>query len=185
MDCHEAGRSISTLMSNELFHNDAYNFETKDELLSAINAFLDESIVLPPGNWDNSNLLNIQEIADIRRRKKERKEATQQIKKVESEKNMTKQEEAEKIPETEEKVYDPNDPMQRAPYCFGGMINDIKRRAPHYLSDFKVNNFVFATFFFCLYCGSFKGQLISKGNFGAFKSTIKPAKFCKVFCPSL
>ena len=177
MDCHEAGRSISTLMSNELFHNDAYNFETKDELLSAINAFLDESIVLPPGNWDNSNLLNIQEIADIRRRKKERKEATQQIKKVESEKNMTKQEEAEKIPETEEKVYDPNDPMQRAPYCFGGMINDIKRRAPHYLSDFKVNNFVFATFFFCLYCGSFKGQLISKGNFGAFKSTKKPAKF--------
>jgi len=137
MDCHEAGRSISTLMSNELFHTDAYNFETKDELLKAINDFLDESIVLPPGNWDNSNLLNIQEIADIRRKKKERKEANQQIKKVESEKNMTKQEEAEKIPETEEKVYDPNDPMQRAPYCFGGMINDLKRRAPHYLSDFK------------------------------------------------
>ena len=141
MDCHEAGRSISTLMSNELFHNDAYNFETKDELLRAINAFLDESIVLPPGNWDNSNLLNIQEIADIRRKKKERKEANQQIKKVESEKNMTKQEEAEKIPETEERVYDPNDPMQRAPYCFGGMINDLKRRAPHYLSDFRVKNF--------------------------------------------
>ena len=110
--------------------------------MRAINAFLDESIVLPPGNWDNSNLLNIQEIADIRRKKKERKEANQQIKKVESEKNMTKQEEAEKIPENEEKVYDPNDPMQRAPYFFGGMINDLKRRAPHYLSDFRVKNFV-------------------------------------------
>ena len=110
--------------------------------MRAINAFLDESIVLPPGNWDNSNLLNIQEIADIRRKKKERKEANQQIKKVESEKNMTKQEEAEKIPETEEKVYDPNDPMQRAPYIFGGMINDLKRRAPHYLSDFRVNDFL-------------------------------------------
>ena len=144
MDCHEAGRSISTLMSNELFHNDAYNFETKDELLKAINDFLDESIVLPPGNWDNKNLLNIQEIADIRRKKKERKEANEQIKKVESEKNMTKQEEAEKIPENEEKVYDPNDPMQRAPYCFGGMINDLKRRAPHYLSDFRVK-------IFCMY----------------------------------
>ena len=33
--------------------------------------------------------------------------------------------------------YDPNNPLMRAPYVFGGLINDLKRRAPHYLSDFK------------------------------------------------
>ena len=30
-----------------------------------------------------------------------------------------------------------------------------------------------------------KGQLISKGLLGVFKSTKKPTKFCKDFCPSL
>merc|ERR1739838_991451 len=74
MDCHETGRSISTLMSNELFHNSAYGITDKEELLRAINEFLDESIVLPPGNWDNSNLLSIQEIQEMRQRKKEHQE---------------------------------------------------------------------------------------------------------------
>ena len=33
--------------------------------------------------------------------------------------------------------YDPNDPMSKAPHIFGGVVNDLKRRFPHYLSDFK------------------------------------------------
>ena len=47
-----------------------------------------------------------------------------------------KESEEKKI-EPETQPYDPNDPMQRAPYVFGGLINDLKRRFPHYLSDFK------------------------------------------------
>ena len=39
--------------------------------------------------------------------------------------------------EKKEEPYDPNNPMMRAPYVFGGLINDLKRRFPHYLSDFK------------------------------------------------
>ena len=68
----------------------------------------------------------------MRQRKKERQEDAERLKKVESEKNM-KEVEAEKANEIIEKVWDPNDPMQRAPYFFGGMINDVKRRAPHFL----------------------------------------------------
>ena len=33
--------------------------------------------------------------------------------------------------------------------------------------------------------GNTKGQLISKGNFGVFKSTKKQRNFCKDFCPNL
>ena len=134
MDCHETGRSFSTLMSNELFHNSAYGIDSKEQLLTAITDFLDESVVLPPGDWASEKLLSITEIQEMRRRKKERKEG---LENVQSEKNMAKQEEAEKEKEAEENVYDPDDPMQRAPYLFGGMINDLKRRAPHFISDFK------------------------------------------------
>jgi len=88
MDCHETGRSISTLMSNELFHNSAYGITDKEELLRAINEFLDESVVLPPGDWANEKLLSIQEIQEMRRRKKEHKEEAEQMKKVESAKKM-------------------------------------------------------------------------------------------------
>ena len=65
MDCHEVGRSISSLMSNDRFHNNAYGIESKDELLKAINDFLDESLVLPPGDWASSKLLSIQEITGL------------------------------------------------------------------------------------------------------------------------
>ena len=37
----------------------------------------------------------------------------------------------------------------------------------------------------CDYSSSRKGQLISKGNFGVFKSTKKPTIFFKDFCHSL
>ena len=70
----------------------------------------------------------------MRQRKKERQEDAERLKKVESEKNMKEVEaNGEKANEVVEKVWDPNDPMQRAPYFFGGMINDVKRRAPHFL----------------------------------------------------
>ena len=52
IDCHEVGRSFSTLMSNAKFHNVCYKVEERKELLNAINDFLDESVVLPPGDWD-------------------------------------------------------------------------------------------------------------------------------------
>ncbi len=39
-----------------------YRIEERKELLSAINDFLDESVVLPPGDWDRKNLLSMSEI---------------------------------------------------------------------------------------------------------------------------
>lgn len=75
LDYHEVGRSISTLMSNPSFHALAYKAEDRRELLSAINEFLDDSIVLPPGDWDRQALLPIEELKAksdmIRRRKRD------------------------------------------------------------------------------------------------------------------
>ncbi|XP_028826973.1 electrogenic sodium bicarbonate cotransporter 1 isoform X3 [Denticeps clupeoides] len=49
---HEIGRAIATLMSDEVFHDVAYKAKDRQDLLAGIDEFLDEVIVLPPGEWD-------------------------------------------------------------------------------------------------------------------------------------
>uniref|UniRef100_A0AAQ4PK62 Anion exchange protein n=1 Tax=Gasterosteus aculeatus aculeatus TaxID=481459 RepID=A0AAQ4PK62_GASAC len=49
---HEIGRAIATLMSDEIFHDIAYKARDRQDLLAGIDEFLDEVIVLPPGEWD-------------------------------------------------------------------------------------------------------------------------------------
>lgn len=57
----EIGRSIATLMSDEIFHSLAYKAEQKEDILAAINQFLSDSIVLAPGDWDEHVLLPLLE----------------------------------------------------------------------------------------------------------------------------
>ncbi|MGH0164285.1 UNVERIFIED_CONTAM: hypothetical protein FKN15_065436 [Acipenser sinensis] len=49
---HEIGRSIATLMTDEIFHDVAYKAKDRNDLLSGIDEFLDQVTVLPPGEWD-------------------------------------------------------------------------------------------------------------------------------------
>jgi hypothetical protein len=55
------------------FHDIAYKAISRDELLHAINEFLDESIVLPPGDWDQKTLLPIMDMARKKARAMRRK----------------------------------------------------------------------------------------------------------------
>lgn len=43
----------------QAFHDVAYCADSREELLEAINEFLVDTVVLPPGNWDRSVLLPI------------------------------------------------------------------------------------------------------------------------------
>lgn len=119
LDYHEVGRSISTLMSNTTFHTAAYKAEDRRDLLRAINEFLDDSVVLPPGDWDRKSLLPVDDLKkkyeDIRKRKQQAKKPLPPIE--------------DKGPQYE--------PLQRSGKLFGGLISDIKNRYPWYLSDFK------------------------------------------------
>ncbi|XP_032454774.1 anion exchange protein 2 isoform X8 [Nasonia vitripennis] len=140
LDYHEIGRSISTLMSNTSFHMIAYKANERRELLSAINEFLDDSIVLPPGDWERQALLPFGELKAkseaIRKRKakaiEEKKKKQQQ--QIQSENAAAKK--ALLAGEDEKKPPDDSDPLRRTRRPFGGLINDIKRRYPYYLSDF-------------------------------------------------
>lgn len=54
-----------------MFHDLAYEARSRVDLLSALNTFLDDSIVLSPGDWDRHLLLPLLK-AEIHAKKKER-----------------------------------------------------------------------------------------------------------------
>lgn len=130
VDYHEIGRSISTLMANQQFHNIAYKADNRKALLSAINEFLDDSIVLPPGDWERQALLPIEEIKAKSEAIRKRKESA--MKKAE-EAGVTKALLAAEGGD-EKKPPFPN-PLERSKKPWGGLINDLKRRYPHFKSD--------------------------------------------------
>ncbi|KAG7227528.1 hypothetical protein INR49_005343 [Caranx melampygus] len=118
---HEIGRSIATLMTDEVFHDVAYKAKDRNDLIAGIDEFLDQVTVLPPGEWDPS----------IR---------------IEPPKNVPSQEKRKKsnvLPnglgegeEEEEHGGHGGPELERTGRWFGGLILDIKRKVPHYLSDY-------------------------------------------------
>lgn len=120
---HEIGRSIATLMTDEVFHDVAYKAKDRIDLLSGIDEFLDQVTVLPPGEWDPTIRIEPPKCVP-----------SQEKRKIPMFPNgsppmgeVVKEEEAHHIgPE-----------LQRSGRLFGGLILDIKRKAPFFLSDFK------------------------------------------------
>lgn len=132
MDYHEVGRSISTLMSDKGFHEVAYRAHSRGQLLSAINEFLNASIVLPPTDWNNKDLVPVDEIQE---------KASQMMKKKESirSKRMADQAVAAAAGDGDggDRKPPPRDPLIRVGKPFYGLIQDVKIRYPKYLSDLK------------------------------------------------
>ncbi|XP_017773289.1 PREDICTED: band 3 anion transport protein isoform X2 [Nicrophorus vespilloides] len=130
LDYHEVGRSISTLMANQQFHNIAYSADNRKALLSAINDFLDDSIVLPPGDWERQALLPIEEIKAKSQAIRKRKEnALKKVHGAESKPLLSAGGDGDG-----KKPPFPN-PLERTKKPFGGLINDLRRRFPLYKSD--------------------------------------------------
>ncbi|KAF0046261.1 hypothetical protein F2P81_002790 [Scophthalmus maximus] len=148
---HEIGRSIATLMTDEVFHDVAYKAKDRNDLVAGIDEFLDQVTVLPPGEWDPS----------IR---------------IEPPKNVPSQEKR-KIPplpngvtdlgESEEHGGHGGPELQRTGRLFGGLVLDIKRKAPHYLSDYTdaLSLQCLASFLF-LYCACMSPVITFGGLLG-------------------
>ncbi|XP_065358260.1 sodium-driven chloride bicarbonate exchanger isoform X1 [Calliphora vicina] len=117
---HEIGRAMATLMSDEIFHEVAYRARKRDHLLAGIDEFLDAVTVLPPGEWDPT--IRIEPPAAI---------PSQEIRKRPPE--VPKEEVDE---EEEEQRLREESGLSRSGRLFGGLINDVKRKVPWYLSDF-------------------------------------------------
>ncbi|XP_074946089.1 electrogenic sodium bicarbonate cotransporter 1 isoform X8 [Phalacrocorax aristotelis] len=124
---HEIGRAIATLMSDEVFHDIAYKAKDRQDLIAGIDEFLDEVIVLPPGEWDPAIRI----------------EPPKSLPSSDKRKNMYSG--GENLQMNGDTPHDGGhgggghgdcEELQRTGRFCGGLIKDIKRKAPFYASDF-------------------------------------------------
>ncbi|NXU09714.1 B3AT protein, partial [Pardalotus punctatus] len=116
---HEIGRAIATMMSERVFRRDAYLAEARQDLLRGVEDFLDASIVLPPSEPPSEQLLRA--LLPLQRELLRRR--YQPLEKLH----------IGDLP----KDLDDDDPLRRTGRPFGGLVRDIRRRYPKYLSDIK------------------------------------------------
>lgn len=133
LNYHEKGRSISTLLCNKHFRHKAYNANNRKDLMSAINEFLDESIVLPPGKIDKETLLPLEELKEkaemIRMRKRRARFDQYKTHHITEDQLMFL---SEKFDAGQKK---PDGPLKKTGRLWGGLVDDLKRRLPMLKSD--------------------------------------------------
>ncbi|XP_033628613.1 band 3 anion transport protein-like isoform X1 [Asterias rubens] len=169
VDYHELGRCFSTLMSSENFHSTAYSADCMEDLLSAMNEFIDDSVVLPAGNWDKELLLPILRTQNIKmRQRRQKQDAIMEEEEELVDRKLTEVDFGEK---PEKRLAKFIDPLKRTGCLFGGLVNDVKRRYPLYLSDLKdaLNVQCIAATFFIFFAAlspaiTFGGLLADKTN---------------------
>lgn len=115
---------MATLMSDEIFHEVAYKAKKRDHILSGVDEFLDAVTVLPPGEWDPA--IRIEPPAAI---------PSQELRKNKQNGSIVKKEIINEE-EHEQKLREESG-LSRTGNWFGGLKNDIRRKAPFYWSDFK------------------------------------------------
>ncbi|KAF4078824.1 hypothetical protein AMELA_G00185930 [Ameiurus melas] len=148
---HEIGRSMATIMTDEIFHDVAYKAKNRSDLLAGIDEFLDQVTVLPPGEWDPS--IRIEPPKSV---------PSQEKRKMPGVPNGTS------VPAEVEAHGEHHGPeLQRTGRLFGGLIMDVKRKAPFYLSDFRdgLSLQCMASFLF-LYCACMSPVITFGGLLG-------------------
>ncbi|KAG7474845.1 sodium bicarbonate cotransporter 3-like isoform X1 [Solea senegalensis] len=163
---HEIGRSIATLMTDEIFHDVAYKAKDRNDLLSGIDEFLDQVTVLPPGEWDPS--IRIEPPKSV---------PSQEKRKMPSVPNGS----ANGTGTGKEAEHQTGPELQRTGRIFGGLVNDVRRKVPFLWSDVRdsFNLQCLASVLF-LYCAcmspviTFGGLLgeATKGNISAIESLL-------------
>ncbi|OPJ74615.1 band 3 anion transport protein isoform X7 [Patagioenas fasciata] len=123
---HEIGRAVATMMSERVFRRDAYLAEGRQDLLRGVDDFLEASIVLPPTETPSEQQLR-------------------SLVPLQHELLRRRYQPPEKAPGEgflkdlglEEPAPEDDDPLRRTGRPFGGLVRDICRRYPKYLSDIK------------------------------------------------
>uniref|UniRef100_A0A672MGY2 Anion exchange protein n=1 Tax=Sinocyclocheilus grahami TaxID=75366 RepID=A0A672MGY2_SINGR len=160
---HEIGRSMATIMTDEIFHDVAYKAKDRSDLLAGIDEFLDQVTVLPPGEWDPS--IRIEPPKSVPSQVWEKPTSVTEVidlLKMPGVPNGTA------VPVEEELHGEHHGPeLQRTGRLFGGLILDVKRKVPFYLSDFKdgLNLQCVASFLF-LYCACMSPVITFGGLLG-------------------
>uniref|UniRef100_A0A8D0H8W2 Anion exchange protein n=1 Tax=Sphenodon punctatus TaxID=8508 RepID=A0A8D0H8W2_SPHPU len=125
---HEIGRSIATLLTDELFQRVALRARGREDLIAGIDEFLDELTVLPPGKWDPTIRITPPKYLPSPHKRismhfrESRSDCNGNMSMVDDRHTHGHQHTSEEL--------------KRTGRLFGGLIKDIRRKAPWLMSDF-------------------------------------------------
>ncbi|KAI3359586.1 hypothetical protein L3Q82_013987 [Scortum barcoo] len=120
----ESGRAMGALMADWVFCLEAFLAQTDKDLTNAIADFMDCSIVIPPTEIQDKQML--EPIINFQKRM-----LLDRLRPSDTRLAFGDRVKVEKPPEAPRE-----DPLARTGYPFGGMVKDLKRRYRHYLSDY-------------------------------------------------
>nr|XP_031305008.1 anion exchange protein 4 isoform X4 [Camelus dromedarius] len=125
----EMGRAVAVLLSDPQFQWSVRRASSLHDLLAALDAFLEEVTVLPPGRWDPTA-----RIPPPKRLPAENKRLPSQLREA---KSPSAQRGALAEDRHGSGPHIPNPELQRTGRLFGGLVQDVCRKASWYPSDFS------------------------------------------------
>ncbi|XP_052672316.1 anion exchange protein 4 [Harpia harpyja] len=126
---HEVGRAMATLLMDEVFQRVAWQAEHREDLIAGMEVFLDELTVLPPRKWDPSaRIPPLSCLLSPHRR------TTMHLLDQQSHSNGNMAAAGDRA-----SLRHPcsREELERTGRLFGGLLRDIRRKAPWYGSDFS------------------------------------------------
>ncbi|NXN45834.1 S4A4 protein, partial [Rhinoptilus africanus] len=126
---HEVGRAMATLLTDELFQRAAWQAEHREDIIAGMEAFLDELTVLPPGKWDPSARIPPPSCLPSPHKRTTMHSSDRQL---HGNGDMSAAGDRAGLghPRSREE-------LERTGRLFGGLLQDIRRKAPWYGSDFS------------------------------------------------
>ncbi|XP_074512409.1 solute carrier family 4 member 1a (Diego blood group) isoform X2 [Sebastes fasciatus] len=179
MDYSETGRAMGALMADWVFCLEAFLAQTDRDLTNAIADFMDCSIVIPPTEIQDKDML--EPIINF-----QKKMLRERLRPIDTRLAFGDRAIVEKAPKEPRE-----DPLARTGYPFGGMVKDLKRRYRHYLSDYTdaLNPQVLAAVIFIYFAAlspaiTFGGLLADKtdGMMGVSELMISTSIQGIIFC---
>ncbi|XP_005327341.2 anion exchange protein 4 isoform X1 [Ictidomys tridecemlineatus] len=125
---HEMGRAAAVLLSDPQFQWSVRRARNLHDLLAALDIFLEGVTVLPPGRWDSTA-----RIPPPKCLPSQHKRLPSHMQEVEG---LSRQRRARTEDRDSHEPHKPTPELQRTGWLFGGLVQDVRRKAPWYPSDF-------------------------------------------------
>ncbi|XP_047634761.1 anion exchange protein 4 [Phacochoerus africanus] len=126
---HEMGRAVAVLLSDPQFQGSARRASNLQDLLAALDAFLDEVTVLPPGRWDPT--VRIPPPKCLPSQQKRLPAQLQEATGPSARRRVPAEDPHGRWPHA------PGPELRRTGRLFGGLVQDVRRKASWYPSDFS------------------------------------------------
>jgi len=137
----DQGRALGALFTDQLFCQlTAYRAQSRKSLISGLESYMGEMTVLPPSSWDPNTRLEPPKSTMSMESRMVRRQKNRQLSQAPGgggeDPDPEPEDDSWVIPKKEDTSHEDDEGLQFTGRLFGGLVLDVKRKLPWYLSDF-------------------------------------------------